>query len=614
MSKKFSILITTKNRLNDLKFTLDTLAPLFYNEEVEFILYDDASTDGTDVFIKTHYPQIKFFRNETTLGLIHNRNVLLDSSIGDYAISLDDDSHFLSENYLEIIEDYFENHPRCGVIAFQIYWGKEKFSSVLETHDLPSRVKSFVGCGHVWNLKVWRAIPKYPEWFEFYGEEEFASMELYRNGWEIHYVPSVFVQHRVQLRYRKFDPDYMQRQRRSFRSGWYLYFLFYPLGLIPKKILYTFFVQVKTKVFRGDLRAAAGLILAIFDVIINIPRLFVERKSFSKNELNQYLNLKECKIYSEKNDLLSAAVDTKFSIIITTKDRLEELKITLQKCSSLLSRNDVEFIICDDGSTDETYSFLIENYPSIQLLKNKKSKGLIFSRNLLISKSQSEYIISIDDDLNFLSGSPLELIAQFFEQNSKCAVISFAVFWGINAPNVFENTLESSYRTKSYLGGANAIRRKSWNAIPDYPDWFVFYGEEDYASFHFFKKGWEIHYLPQIVAHHRVDIKNRKQNKDYLQRTRRALRSSWYLYFIFAPLHLIPSKIFYSIYIQLKFKVFKGDWKSGVALLLAICDLVINLFKIINNVSRFDLNEHNEFRKLNETKIYWDPNSFKNKS
>ena len=274
----------------------------------------------------------------------------------------------------------------------------------------------------------------------------------------------------------------------------------------------------------------------------------------------------------------------------------------------MLCRNDVEFIICDDGSIDGTYEFLIKNYPTIQLLKNNKSKGLIFSRNLLISKSQSEYIISIDDDLNFLTEYPLELIARFFEQNPKCAVISFAVFWGLNAPTILDNTLESSYRTRSYLGCANALRRKSWNAIPDYPHWFVFYGEEDFASFHFFRKGMEIHYSPQIIAHHRVDVKNRKKNKDYLQRTRRALRAGWYLYFMFFPLRLIPKKICYSIYIQIKFKALKGDWRLLIAMILAFFDLIINFLNIINFSNRLSVKEFKNYMNLKETKLYWSPN------
>jgi glycosyltransferase involved in cell wall biosynthesis len=57
----------------------------------------------------------------------------------------------------------------------------------------------------------------------------------------------------------------------------------------------------------------------------------------------------------------------KFSILITTKNRLEDLKLTLQKISYLLLRNDVECIIYDDASTDNTSVFLKENYPTIQL-------------------------------------------------------------------------------------------------------------------------------------------------------------------------------------------------------------------------------------------------------
>ena len=99
--KKISILITTKNRIADLKVTLLNLASLLQHKEVECLVYDDASTDGTFEYLKAHFPNLILFRNEKSLGLIHNRNVLLNKCSGDYAISLDDDAHFLSENVIE---------------------------------------------------------------------------------------------------------------------------------------------------------------------------------------------------------------------------------------------------------------------------------------------------------------------------------------------------------------------------------------------------------------------------------------------------------------------------------------------------------------------------------
>ena len=296
MNKKISILITTKNRIADLKITLQHLIPLLSDETVECLLYDDASTDGTFAYVQDTYPQIILFRNEKSLGLIHNRNVLLNKCSGDYAVSLDDDAHFLSEQLIATITQYFESHPRCGVIACRIFWGKTA-PTATATKETPQRVKGFVGCGHVWNLKAWRDIPNYPDWFVFYGEEEFASFQLFLKGWEVHYVPKLLVQHRVEVQVRKNDSDYAQRQRRSFRSGWYLYFMFYPWAIIPRKLMYTLGVQIKTKVVKGDGGATKGLLLALWDVFVHLPRLLKESNRFSSEAFKKYSNLEPTKIY-----------------------------------------------------------------------------------------------------------------------------------------------------------------------------------------------------------------------------------------------------------------------------------------------------------------------------
>ena len=61
-----------------------------------------------------------------------------------------------------------------------------------------------------------------------------------------------------------------------------------------------------------------------------------------------------------------------FTILITTKNREVELAFTLSKIKHLLCRDDVNCIICDDGSTDGTVPFLRLHYPNIQLIQNKE--------------------------------------------------------------------------------------------------------------------------------------------------------------------------------------------------------------------------------------------------
>ena len=63
----------------------------------------------------------------------------------------------------------------------------------------------------------------------------------------------------------------------------------------------------------------------------------------------------------------------------------------------------------------------------------------------------------------------------------------------------------------------------------------------------------------------------------------------------------------YSLWIQFKLKVFKGDFKALKAIFLAIFDLVWNSPKIIKNSNRLSEEEFDLFNKLPETKIYWQP-------
>jgi glycosyltransferase involved in cell wall biosynthesis len=298
--------------------------------------------------------------------------------------------------------------------------------------------------------------------------------------------------------------------------------------------------------------------------------------------------------------------NAKFTILITTKNRRPDLVFTLGKIQQLLQRDDVSCIICDDGSDDGTFDYLKANHPHIHLIRNEKSKGLIYSRNKLLGLVKSDYAISIDDDLHFITDEPLELIADYFNKHPNCALVGFRIFWSTAEPSS-THTSEKPHRMKSFAGGAHCWRMTDWRKIPDYPSWFIFHGEEDFAAYELFKKNLEIHYLPSVLVHHRVDIKARKKNADYTIRLRRSLRSGWYLYFLFFPMSKIPRLLAYSIWMQLKLKVFKGDIKALKAIVMSLFDLVAAMPKISRNCNRLTAKEYAEFNRLENIKLYWKP-------
>lgn len=298
---KFSFQITTKNRLEDLKVTLNTLLPFIKNNDFEVVVIDDASTDGTSDFINENYPEIKLKRNSASLGLIANRNWMLNNTTAQYAISLDDDANFLTENPLEIIQSYFEQNTNCGLVALRVFWGLDKPNSK-RSAEKPSRVQGFVGCGHIWRMSAWNSIPDYPAWFVFYGEEDFASYQLFKKNIEIHYLPQVLVHHRVDVKSRRDNADYTLRLRRSLRSGWYLYFLFFPLQNVPRKMAYSIWMQLKLKVFKGDMRALQAIALAMFDVIMSIPKIIKNSNRLTNKQYKEYQKLAETKLYWKPED------------------------------------------------------------------------------------------------------------------------------------------------------------------------------------------------------------------------------------------------------------------------------------------------------------------------
>lgn len=93
---KISVITPTHNRKEMLIEAIQSVQASVFdpasNVSFEHIIYDDASTDGTEeLFKKNTWANVLYFRNEERKGQSFCRNRAVDKASGDYVFILDDD-------------------------------------------------------------------------------------------------------------------------------------------------------------------------------------------------------------------------------------------------------------------------------------------------------------------------------------------------------------------------------------------------------------------------------------------------------------------------------------------------------------------------------------------
>lgn len=74
-------------------------------------------------------------------------------------------------------------------------------------------------------------------------------------------------------------------------------------------------------------------------------------------------------------------------------------KLVIRALNSISARDDIEIIVIDDASTDNTYKNLLEyKEKNITVLQNKENKGVGYTVNKGYDKATGEYIVLLGSD------------------------------------------------------------------------------------------------------------------------------------------------------------------------------------------------------------------------
>lgn len=95
-----------------------------------------------------------------------------------------------------------------------------------------------------------------------------------------------------------------------------------------------------------------------------------------------------------------------------------------------------EIIIADNGSTDDSLSFLNDNYPEIRIIDNKENLGFAGGYNKALSQVESEFYIVLNSDIK-VGPNWISPIIELMDSNSEIAIAQPKIL-SLLEPNKFE--------------------------------------------------------------------------------------------------------------------------------------------------------------------------------
>ncbi len=117
---RISVLIVSYNYGRFLRQCIESVLAQTCSEEMEIVLVDDGSTDGTAQLL-SDFPMVRYVFQDHS-GVAAARNRALREASGDYIAFLDADDMWKEEK-LALQLDYLRDHPDCGIV----FTGYENF-------------------------------------------------------------------------------------------------------------------------------------------------------------------------------------------------------------------------------------------------------------------------------------------------------------------------------------------------------------------------------------------------------------------------------------------------------------------------------------------------------
>jgi GT2 family glycosyltransferase len=258
------------------------------------------------------------------------------------------------------------------------------------------------------------------------------------------------------------------------------------------------------------------------------------------------------------------------SFLIVTRNRPEDLRLTLRKLKDLIdiAIHEVHVFIDACSHTEA----LISDYKWVKWTVSKVQMSASPARAILYEKAAGAIFIGLDDDAHPISLNFTEAVRSRFRESESTGILAFQEVRGLfesDADACHQSRNGENHATNDFVGCGFAVRKDAYEDTNGFPKWIDIYGEESAVAIEAMDAGWDLIYCYDIQVNHRVDVEKRKLAGRNYFRFEHQLRNTlrFYLVYYKRPLLKILKTLFHN---------FKKYGRTDVKYFTSFCKVVSN--------------------------------------
>jgi len=211
------------------------------------------------------------------------------------------------------------------------------------------------------------------------------------------------------------------------------------------------------------------------------------------------------------------------SAVVLAYNRCAEVLITICKLKEFALKQpfDIEIIVVDNESTDDTSIQIEKLYPDVKLLIKPKNNG-IAGWNDGFQVATQKYLLVLDDDSHPEYG--IKEAIDFLERNTDVGILALNITSGpyLTDTWIWKDGVpwQDGQEILGFFGCGAIIRKEVYNKIGGFAEWVLVYGHEWDYGIRCIDAGYKIKYFKNSSINHRASLINRSLKRARIFGTR----------------------------------------------------------------------------------------------